>query len=184
MGRSEDGRLDAVGAALAVAGRADQQADLAMTRDDALTVTEYVMNAWAKPDWEDDHAALFVSGLMPYDAELATNAIAMAHTRINFRPSFAEFLEFYRAAKAEAESRQKKPTPKRTATNKMPVWVRRWICARYLYVKYGKPQDMRTFPEQGDYGDPTVPLMPEDEWQAEAAAIGDREAMKAIQHTA
>lgn len=156
-----------------------------MTRGDALTVTEYVLNAWAKPDWDDDHAAVFVSGLMPYDPELATNAIAMAHTRINFRPSFAEFLEFYRLAKAEAQSRQAE-TPRKPSgkVNKLPPWVKRWIVSRMLYVKFGKDQDLRRFREQDIWADPDVPLMPDDAWVKEAAAIGDKEAMRAIQGNA
>lgn len=155
-----------------------------MTRDDAITVTQYVINAFPKPDWTDGQTEAFVNGLVPYDAEYATHAVALAHRSIGFRPPLAEFLKFYRAAKADSESRQVKPQEKRSPTNTLPLWVKRWVCARFFYVRYGRPQDMRTFPEQGDYGDPTVPLMPPEEWVKEAEAIGDKEAMAAIQHLA
>lgn len=151
-----------------------------MTREEAVTVTEYVMNAWTKPEWDEDHAANFVNALLSYDAALATQAVAAAHKTLNFRPSFAEFLTFYRLVKAEAASRQDRPR-RAAKPSRLPEWVKRWTCARFFYERFGKEQDLRRFREMGDWGDPSVPLMPDDAWVKEAAAIGDREAMRAIQ---
>lgn len=151
-----------------------------MTKDEAIEVTEMVLRSWTRPEWTAAQIETYVSALLPYDAALATQAVAAAHKTLNFRPPLAEFLTFYRLVKAEAASRQDPPRERRDK-NKMPMWVRRWVVARLLHEKFGREQDMRRFAEQGDWADPSVPLMPGDAWVKEAAAIGDREAMRAIQ---
>lgn len=156
-----------------------------MTRDDAITITGYVVNAFPTPHWSDGQLEAFVNGLVPYDAELATQAVALAHRSIGFRPPLAEFLKFYRLAKTEAQSRQADPPRKPSGkVNKLPPWVKRWIVSRMLYVKFGKDQDLRRFREQDIWADPTTPLMPDDAWVKEAAAIGDREVMRTLQGNA
>jgi hypothetical protein len=61
-----------------------------------------------------------------------------------------------------------------------PFWVKRWICARMLYSRFDREQDMRRLPEQGDYGDLTQELMPEQEWVEEANRLDDKEFSKAF----
>lgn len=152
-----------------------------MTREEAITVTEYVLHAWARPEWSPGQIETFAGALLPYEADIATQALALAHKNIGYRPSFSDFLGFYRAARADAQSRQHTPPPAPTVSNvKLPLWVKRWIAARLYYQRFGRDQDMRRFPEEGDLGDPSVPLMPPDEWVAEANTIGDEDAMRAV----
>jgi len=152
-----------------------------MTRDDAISITSMVLNGWAKPDWTDGQTEAYVNALVPYDADHMTNAVALAHRELQFRPPFSELYQYYRAAKAQAASRQ--DTPPSTASGKrntLPLWVKRWVCARYLYARFGRERDMRVFPEQRDWSNPEDPLMPPDEWVEEAQKITDRDAVKAV----
>lgn len=154
-----------------------------MTRDDAITLTEWLTNAWPRPEWTPTQIASFMESLLPYDAEIATQALAKAHIAVTYRPQFAEFFTFYRAEQAARNAEQSAsaiaaaPAAK---PSRLPLWVRRWIVARYLFARFGRDQDMRRFAEQQDWADHRVPLMPADEWVAEANAIGDREAVRAL----
>ena len=151
-----------------------------MTRDDAITITSMVLNGWAKPDWTDGQTEAYVNALVPYDADHMTSAVALAHKELQFRPPFSELYQYYRAAKADAASRQGPPryTPERA--NRLPLWVKRWVCARFLYAKFGRERDMRTFPEQREWSGPEERLMPAEEWVEEANKITDRDAVKAV----
>jgi hypothetical protein len=154
-----------------------------VTRDDAITLTEWLTNAWPRPEWAPGQIAAFVESLLPYDAEIATQALAKAHIAVTYRPQFAEFYTFYRAEQnaryaEESATRVAAETPAKPG--KLPLWVRRWIAARYLHKRFGRDQDMRRFPEQQEWADHRVPLMPGDEWVAEATAIDDRQAIRAL----
>lgn len=154
-----------------------------MTRDDAITLTEWVTNAWPRPEWSPTQIATFMESLLPYDAEIATQALAKAHIAVTYRPQFAEFYTFYRAEQnaryaEQSASRVASQTPAKPT--KMPLWVLRWVVARLLHNRFGRDQDMRSFAEQGQWADPDVAVMPPDEWVAEANAIGDKEAVRAL----
>lgn len=69
------------------------------------------------------------------------------------------------------------PLPDR---NKIPFWVRRWVAARFLYDRFGRPRDLRIFPEQADYSDPLAEQMPETEWMKEAAHISEKDVWSAV----
>lgn len=152
-----------------------------MTRDDAITLTQWLTNAWPRPEWTPAQIEAFVGALLPYDAEVATQALATAHRSIDFRPSFAEFFAFYRSAKADAASRQHPPPQESGKKNTLPPWVKEWVCARFLYARFGRDQDMRRFTQQQDWADPDTSLMPPGEWAKEAAAITNRDALRAVQ---
>lgn len=150
-----------------------------MTRDDAISVTEMVLNAWARPEWTPGQIEVFVNALAPHEADLATQAVAMAHKSVKYRPTFAEFLEFYRAVRDKNGARRPggEPLPK---VSTLPDWVKRWACARYFYARFDRDQDMRRFIEQGEWADPTMPVMPPEEWKAEAAQIERRDVLRAL----
>lgn len=151
-----------------------------MTRDDAITLTEWILNNWARPEWTPAQVEAYVGALLPYDAEIATLALTDAHRTLNYRPPFAEFFGFYRARKADAASRQHTPPQAPTKKNRLPFWIKRWVVARHLAPKFGREVDMRRFVEQGEWADPDDPLMPAEEWVREAEAITDRNALRAI----
>jgi hypothetical protein len=142
-----------------------------MTRDDAITITRMILNSWAKPDWTDGQTETYVNALVPYDADDMTQAVVLAHRTVGFRPPFNELLAFYRMVHRPAPSRQGTPPP--PPTRGIPLWVKRWVCARYLHDSFGKPQDMRVFPEQREWRDPADPLMPPGEWEQEAASVSN-----------
>lgn len=145
-----------------------------MTRDEAITITQMILNSWAKPDWTDGQTEAYVNALVPYDADYMTEAVADAHKTVGFRPSFAELIVYYRYIKEHKPRRDDTPPrPQPKYTKQIPQWVKEWICARYLYAAFGKDQDMRRFTQQQDWRDPADPLMPPGAWANEAATLGD-----------
>jgi hypothetical protein len=62
----------------------------------------------------------------------------------------------------------------------MPTWVKRWVCARFLYARFGRERDERPFREQEQFCGPTREYMPPIEWAEEAKAVSSREAWDAI----
>lgn len=152
-----------------------------MTHDEALSVTEMILNNWTRPEWTDGQTETYIHSLREYDAEVAVQAVARAHLVVNYRPTFAEFVSFYRATKAEINYRNlpvvEEPPP---TSRKLPPWVKEWFAARYAYHRFDRPQDMRRFPQQGDWADPDQPLMPPNEWAREAQALSDTEIKKGI----
>lgn len=145
-----------------------------MNHDEALTVTGMVMTTWpTSRDWALDEITAYANGLMRYDAAAMTSAVAAAQQHLSRRPSVAELRDFYDIERAKqraaVENLERWPTKKET----VPLWVRRWVAARYLHREFGRGQDMRRFPEQGDWGNPYETLMPPDAWQVEAEHITD-----------
>jgi hypothetical protein len=149
-----------------------------MTRDEAVSITQMILNTWVKPDWTDGQTETFVNKLVPYDAEYMVHAVALADKELRARPPFSELYGFYRAAKSEAASRQDPPPP--TPRTRLPLWVKRWVCARYLYAAFGRDQDLRVFPEHRDWAGPDGQTMPVDEWVTEAQALDDGRAWQAL----
>jgi hypothetical protein len=150
-----------------------------MNRDDAITVTEMVLNAWATPQWSESQVEMYVSGLMPLDAAAATKAVILAQRELARRPSIADLRQFYSAVRAsEASSRPQHDAA--AGHGKLPGWVKRWVCARYLFTHFRREQDMRRFPEQDGHVDPTSDPMPPHEWGQEAERITDAQALTAI----
>jgi hypothetical protein len=146
-----------------------------MTYEEALTVTQMVITTWPSTKvWGEEEMDAYAHGLQRYEASACVKAVAAAQQKLMYRPSVAELREFYdieraktRAA-AEAPERQW-PTKRET----VPLWVRRWVAARYLYARFGKEQDLRPFREQGDWATPDGERMPQDAWLEEAEHVTD-----------
>lgn len=151
-----------------------------MTRDESLDITKMVLTYWRVHDWSKEEIDAFARGIQHLDAETAVSALARASRDLKYAPRIAEFLEVYRAEKARLRpvlpplSHESKP---------MDLWVKRWLCARLLYSRFGKARDMRRFPEQGDSGDLTQELMPEGAWVAEAESMSGEELLNAFRQT-
>lgn len=148
-----------------------------MTYEEAVTVTGMVINAFpGDRDWTAEQITMYAHGIERLDAEHATRAVLQAQKTLPRRPDVAALIAITRSMSAGTAATPQpvhKPKP-------LPLWVKRWVCARHLHYKFGKPRDMRVFPEQREYSDPLVPLMPPDEWVTEAQHISDRDAYRAV----
>lgn len=149
-----------------------------MTRSESLDIVQMIVNHWQVRDWTEDQIDAYAKSIQWMDAEVATSVVLRAVKTVTYAPKIAEFTELY-----GAERRLLRPTMpvKQPTRTPMPLWVRRWMCARLLYERWGKPRDDRRFPEQGDFGDLTVEMMPEGAWQAEAESLSEKEFVKAFQ---
>ncbi len=145
-----------------------------MTPAEALTVTEMVIRSWpSNRAWTADEMSAYARGLERMDAEAAVKAVDQAQQHLERRPSVAELRDFYDIERAKIRAAEEKPSRWPTKREVVPLWVRRYIAARYLHAMFGKDQDMRRFPEQGDWGNPDQPLMPPEAWLEEAEHVTD-----------
>lgn len=152
-----------------------------MNYDEALTVTQMVVTAWPTSKiWTAEEMQAYANGLMKYDAATATLAVAAAQQKLMYRPSVAELREFYDLERAKTRAHAEKPREERPRKEKVPLWVRRWVAARYLYAQFGKEQDMRRFPEQQDRYSPDMELMPADAWLDEAEHVTEERVWKTL----
>lgn len=147
-----------------------------MTRDESLDVVKMILTHWRVHDWGEEEIDVFAKSIQYLDAEIATSTVITSSKELKFPPRIAEFHERYRTERKRLRPAvDPKAEPEATP---LPLWVKRWICARQLYALFGKERDMRRFHEQGDYGDLTQELMPEGAWVEEANGMGDEEVMK------
>lgn len=145
-----------------------------MTYEEAVTVTQMIVTTWpSKTLWGADEMHAYAAGLQRYDAAAMTRAVAAAQQKLMYRPSVAELREFYDIERAKARAQADKPAEPIVRREKVPLWVRRWVAARYLHSRFGKDQDMRRFPEQQDWGNPYEDMMPADAWLEEADHVTD-----------
>ena len=150
-----------------------------MTRDDSLTIVRLILSGWPQArQLDEEEIDLYARSIQDMDAELTTSTVLKAVKELPYRPAVAELRE-----RVRTERRRLAPevAPVVREPTKIPLWVKRWICARMLYARFNKPRDMRRFPEQGDIGDLTQEVMPEDEWLKEANSIDDAEFSKAFE---
>jgi len=109
-----------------------------MTYEEALTVTEFVVNCW--PDgryWTPEQIAAYAKGIQNLDAELATRAVERAQKTMDHRPKVNELISICRSLAVNAVVEP----PASGKPSKMPLWIKEWICARYLYASFGRTQD-------------------------------------------
>lgn len=143
-----------------------------MTRDESLQIISMILAHWRpKRDWSKDEISAYASSIQDMSAELTTAAVARAAKEIAYPPSIAELREYVRLERVRRAPVVAPFAP--SPGQPIPFWVKRWICARLLYERFGKPRDTRRFREQGDYGDLTSELMPDDAWVEEANSMDD-----------
>lgn len=151
-----------------------------MTRDESLTIVRMLLNYWRpKREWTKDEISAYASAIQDMSAELTTSALAQAAREIAYPPSIAELREYVRIERVRRAPVVSPAEPAQGAP--LPFWVKRWICARMLYERFSKPRDLRRFREQGDHGDLTQELMPEDAWVTEANTMDDEGFHRAFQ---
>ena len=145
-----------------------------MTRDESLQIVGMILSGWPQAKQLDkEEIDLYARSIQDMDAELTTHTVLKAVKDMQYRPTVADLRERVRAEKKLLAPHVAPIGP--SVGRPLPLWVRRWICARMLYEHFGKERDQRRFPEQGDYGDLTVELMPDGAWVKEAETIGDLE---------
>ena len=143
-----------------------------MTRNEAIDIVAMVVRSWpASRPWTKEEMEAYAAGIERLNADTAVKAVAAAQQHLTHRPSVAELRDFYFLEGAKIRAAEEKPSPWPTKRETVPLWVRRWVAARYLHRMFGKDQDMRRFPEQGDWGNPYMVLMPDDAWLDEAAHV-------------
>lgn len=153
-----------------------------MNYDEAVTVTHMVITTWPTSiAWSEDEMLAYATGLQKYDAATMTHAVAAAQQKLMYRPSVAELREFYDLERAKTRARAETPTERYAKKEKVPLWVRRWVAARYLYRQFGRDQDLRRFPEQQDWVNPDLDLMPADQWLEEAEHVTETQVWKTLQ---
>lgn len=142
-----------------------------MTRDESLQIVSMVLSGWPQgKEMDKDEILLYARSIQDLDAELATHSVLKLIKESPYRPSVAVLRESVRTERRRLRADQVTREP--TATP-IPLWVKRWICARMLYKQFGKERDMRRFPEAGDFGDLREDVMPEGAWAEEAARFDD-----------
>ncbi len=154
-----------------------------MTYEEALTVTQMVITTWPSTKvWGEDEMEAYAHGLQRYEASACVKAVAAAQQKLMYRPSVAELREFYDIERAKQRASDDKPERNWPAKREtVPLWVRRWVAARYLHAMFGKDQDMRRFAAQGDWGNPHVDLMPDDAWAEEAEHVTEDRVWRTLQ---
>jgi hypothetical protein len=150
-----------------------------MTRDESLQLVEMVLSHWRVRDWNKEEIDAFARGIQDLDAEVVTSAVIRASKELEFAPRLATLREYVRIEKRRLAP-VVEPLPERVG-RPLPLWVRRWLCARFFYERWGKERDLRRFVEQGDFGDLTLELMPEGAWVTEAESLGEKEFHEAFQ---
>jgi hypothetical protein len=114
-----------------------------------------------------------------HDADLVSRAILKGVSEWKYPPSFSELKDYIRLERRLAEPEHDIFNERMVSTREMPVWVKRWVCARFLYSRFGRERDMRPFREQSAFSE-SDDFMPEDEWATEAAAVSTGEAWAAL----
>jgi hypothetical protein len=142
-----------------------------------------VITTWPSTSaaWGEAEMDAYAQGLQRYEAEACTKAVAAAQQKLMYRPSVAELREFYDIERAKTRAHQERPIQERPRKDKVPLWVRRWVAARYLHAQFGKAQDMRRFPEQQDQHSPDMELMPADAWLEEAEHVTEERVWRTLQ---
>lgn len=138
-----------------------------------------IVSAWPQAkELDKEEIDLYAHAIQDLDAELTTHTILKAQKETAYRPTVAELRERVRA---ERRALLPEVEPYEAPEGRpLPMWVKRWVCARMLYAKWDKPRDMRRFKEQGDFGDLTQEKMPEGAWVEEAESLGEMEVNEAF----
>ena len=148
-----------------------------MTRDESLQIVSMILTGWPQAkDMEKEEIDFYARAIQDMSAELTTHAVLKLNKETPYRPSVAELRERVRQERRRLKASE--APPEDPEIQPLPMWVKRWICARMLFKQFGKERDMRRFPEAGDFGDLTQEVMPEGAWAEEAARFDDAEFRK------
>ncbi len=148
-----------------------------MTRKESLDVVGMVLSHWhSSKEWTKEEIDAYARLIQDLDVELTMSALIRAAKEVPYRPTISELRQ-----RVLAERKRLAPSvvPIQKEGQPIPLWVKRWICARMLYAQFGKERDERRFPEQQGWGDQTREVMPEGAWETEALSMNDTQVRKA-----
>lgn len=141
-----------------------------------------VMRASTGGRADPETVGYFLAGLsrLNYDSALAAASTGSIVWR--YFPSWAQFMEIYKAQERlrEPAGEQRMDLPPVVKERGIPLFVRRWVAARFLYERFGKKQDLRWFEEQRQYVDAREEKMPDDAWLEEAKRISEKDVWAAV----
>lgn len=119
------------------------------------------------PSMTDEQVSMYESNLLYEDAHLASKAMLEGIREWQYPPRYAEIVERIRVLRRSEQV----DAPREEHFNRpVPLWVKRWIVARFL----ADPRDMRPFHEQHEFAGQAVPgedWMPEDAYAEEARTL-------------
>ncbi len=147
-----------------------------MNEREAHELVRSIEHLW-NYDMGADGRATWTAALSRYDSITASEAIIRLSQRQRERPTLADIRQIITIIHRDRGNTTRELSAGRQT---LPGWVKRWACARYFHARFDRKQDMRRFPEQGDWVDPRVPLMPEHEWADEAERISDADVYRAV----
>lgn len=146
-----------------------------MTEREAHELVRAIEQLW-HIDMGADGRSTWCAALTHYDSIQAAAAITALSERQRERPTIADVRHMI--AKLVRDQRDSRPALEPADRRTLPPWVKRWACARYFYGRFNRQQDLRRFREAGDWSDPSIPLMPDNEWADEASRISDADVMR------
>lgn len=149
-----------------------------MNERQAHELVRSIEHLWSY-DMGADGRSTWTQALTRYDSPIASEAVLKLSERQRDRPTLADVRNMVAKIQRDRipESRARELGE---GSQTLPPWVKRWACARYLYDRFQRRQDMRRFREAGDWADPGIPLMPDGEWEQEAATITDADVMRVL----
>jgi hypothetical protein len=141
-----------------------------------------LVESYSRADFGREGRGLWKEMLYRYDVDIATKAVVKLSQQEGW-PTIAALKAAILQLKAEGYGREEQAAPSlppgRTPSRELPMWVKRWTAARYLYGRFGREQDMRIFPEQRD-SHALGEMMPAGEWVEEGAKVRDKDVWQAI----
>lgn len=150
-----------------------------MNDQEAQEQVRAIEHLW-KVDFGEDGRRIWRESLVKLDATKTAIAVQRLHETVRYRPTVSDVREVVRKLERDDLSARPKVEQQATSSRGVPLWVKRWIASRYLFHRFGKEQDMRPFPEQEGYIDPTVAKMPADAWVEEAAHVTDKDVIEGM----
>lgn len=147
-----------------------------MTDREAQELVRAIEHLW-QYDMGADGRNTWAEALTPMNSLHASEAVLRLSQRQKDKPTLADVRNMIAKVVRDHEHPNNTGLPPAV---EVPLWVRRWACARYLYAKFDRPKDTRRLREQGEWVSPLVPLMPDDEWEAEALTITDWDVLRTV----
>lgn len=154
-----------------------------MTRDESLEIVAMILVHWRGQEWSKEEIDVYARLIQDMPAEVTTSTVIKAAKELAYRPSVSELRERVRVERRRLAAVE--PPPPEPEGTPIPHWVKRWLCARLLYARFGqlKP-DLRRFTEQGEWGDLTQELMPEGAWEKEVTTMNEQSFAEAFKRLA
>lgn len=143
-----------------------------MTDREAQELVRAIEHLWDY-DMGSDARQTWCEGLATMHSLHASEAVLRLHQRQPEKPTLPDVRNMIAKVVRDHEHPKRNELP--PAGAEAPLWVRRWLCARYLFAKFDREQDMRRFREQDQWAHPSLEVMPDGEWEEQALLISDWE---------